>query len=153
MQHQNIKFYSFLTPSIIQKFSSFQMMKYPQSEQLAKQYFIIDKETNFLVQMNTRKQHEILGMMIGMLHLQISRIETKSQTIQKMKKTISTYREKRTNQMIQINETFSEMFPDYKMKLEENMIKRKERKIQEEIQKQKELQRKQQMKQVISSNK
>ena len=32
-------------------------------------------------------------------------IETKSQTIQKMKETISTYRQKRTNQMIQINET------------------------------------------------
>ena len=123
------------------------MMKYSQSEQLAKEYFTIDNKTNFLVQMNTRKQHEILGMMIGMLHLQISRIETKSQTIQKMKKTISTYREKRTNQMIQINETFSEMFPDYKMKLEKNMKKRKEiKKQEEEIQKQKELQRKQQMK-------
>ena len=115
--NQPIQFYSFLTPTIITKFSSDKLMKYPQC-QISVNNILQSVNPNDNYNSTTQRQHhEILGMLFGLLTVRINEIEKKQQRIETMNNQVNQLIQIKNNQTNETNQKFNNLilkeYPKY----------------------------------------
>lgn len=128
-QQQNYSLYSFLTPSIITKFSSDKLMLYPNSKTAVNTILQSVNSYEYLNELNekTLKQHhEILGMLNGLIQVKIKSIETKAKFLQEINNKIDKLYEIRKTLIKNRNKLFEEKYPDYNKQVEERLEIKKE---------------------------